>query len=413
MISRNKKGSVTVFLMVFFTGLLIAVMAFVTASKEKAVASSAQCLGNLYAGSVLAEYDRDLFERYSVLGFCGESEQIANRLRYYSGKAAKGKKYAKVQVCNVHLSDYSLSNEKLFRKQVVKAGLMVEGEKLLSYSKRKDKGEKKDGEVAYEEFSRQKDFGEIRNDAILGALPSKGTSNGFSPKRWAEALQKIGSPSDIAQGGKESFFINCYVDGYFRDFIHDKNMDDTFFKGEMEYILFGKPSDRKNRNRTKAAIVAVREVVNLAWLKRHPEKTAAVKAALSLLGAAEKPAEEAVLASWALFESENDYRLLMHGKPVPLEKTDDTWAVDLQSVLDNTAYNYIDTGNQEGLVYEDYIKTFMCLMSRETRMLRIMDLVQINMKYNYNGDFLLQDCHEGVSFNLKVNGRDHVIEDRY
>ena len=52
-------------------------------------------------------------------------------------------------------------------------------------------------------------------------------------------------------------------------------------------------------------------------------------------------------------------------------------------------------------------------LSPETRTLRIMDIVQINMKYRYYKDFNLMEYYTGTRFTLEVNGKDHEFEDTY
>ena len=37
-------------------------------------------------------------------------------------------------------------------------------------------------------------------------------------------------------------------------------------------------------------------------------------------------------------------------------------------------------------------------MNKETKLIRIMDLIQINMKGNYQEDFLISQCYWGVDF---------------
>ena len=414
MILNNKKGSVTIFLTMFFTGLIILILVFVGAARERALGSATENIGNLCAHSVLAEYDRDLFNRYGLLGFYGDSGFTEDRIKFYSEHAALGKNYVKGRVQDVHLQDYNLSNENVFLNQIRKTGKFLEAGKMKSFVFRnKNDDDYIDPELRYREFSDGKDFGEINNQAIIGSLPSKGSDYSFSLVAWGKKFKDMNSFKDLAKKGSDEFFMNKYIDGYFRYFIDDKKIGDTFFKGEIEYIIFGGMSDYKNRRRTKAAIVGVREAVNYAWLNQNPEKKAAVEAVVHTISPGNIPLEQSILASWALAESENDYRLLIHGKPVPIKKTEETWAVDLQSVMENRAYNMIDTGNEEGYRYEDYIKVFLYLTDSRKKLLRIMDLIQINMKYLYNGDFLLQDYNEGLEFNLKVNGKNHLIESCY
>ena len=52
-------------------------------------------------------------------------------------------------------------------------------------------------------------------------------------------------------------------------------------------------------------------------------------------------------------------------------------------------------------------------MSEETKLLRVMDLIQVNMKYSYYGSFLLKDYHTGLDYEITVNGEKHEFKDSY
>ena len=116
---------------------------------------------------------------------------------------------------------------------------------------------------------------------------------------------------------------------------------------------------------------------------------------------------------WALAEAENDMRLLEHGRKVPVYKTTDVWAIDIQSIIDNKESGYIDTDPGSGLNYQGYLQMFLFLEERALRMSRIMDLIQINMKYAYCDYFLMADYYTGLEFEMTVNGRRHDFSERF
>ena len=67
----------------------------------------------------------------------------------------------------------------------------------------------------------------------------------------------------------------------------------------------------------------------------------------------------------------------------------------------------------EGLSYDEYLMIMIMSLNDNVRLLRIMDLVQINMKYRYYRDFNLMEYYTGTRFTLEVNGKDHGFEDAY
>ena len=68
---------------------------------------------------------------------------------------------------------------------------------------------------------------------------------------------------------------------------------------------------------------------------------------------------------------------------------------------------------KEGLNYDEYLMVMILAMNENTRLLRIMDLVQINMKYRYYKDFNMMEYYIGTRFTIDANGRTHVFEDQY
>ena len=159
----------------------------------------------------------------------------------------------------------------------------------------------------------------------------------------------------------------------------------------------------------------MREVMNGLYIESNYEMKEKILAAATVLSAGYAPEEVALViaGAWALAESVNDYELLIRGKPVPVLKTEESWAVSLDNVINNKESGCIDTGNTEGDDYNDYIVYLLCLLDDNTKLLRIMDLIQINMRYNYRSDFLLSEHYSGLEYSLKANGELYEFKEKY
>ena len=135
-------------------------------------------------------------------------------------------------------------------------------------------------------------------------------------------------------------------------------------------------------------------------------------------------------------EAENDLRILEAGERVPLIKQDDNWAISLENVLaldfsgddanegngggeeagvpaDPLQSGFIRPQTIEGQNYEAYLKIFVAALPQETRVLRMMDLMQINLKYLYNESFLLADYYTGLHYTLRINGKAYEFTETY
>ena len=66
-----------------------------------------------------------------------------------------------------------------------------------------------------------------------------------------------------------------------------------------------------------------------------------------------------------------------------------------------------------GLNYDEYLMIMIASLNDNIRLLRIMDLIQINMKYRYYADFNMMEYYTGVRFTIEANGKDHEFEDAY
>ena len=67
----------------------------------------------------------------------------------------------------------------------------------------------------------------------------------------------------------------------------------------------------------------------------------------------------------------------------------------------------------DGLSYDEHLLIMILFMNKNTRLLRLMDIVQINMKYRYYRDFNMMEYFTGVRYAITADGRDYVFEDRY
>lgn len=402
---RSRKGSVTVFVCLFFLSMTAMLLAFIDASRKTAVNSSAEALCSLWAESVLAEYDLNLQKRYNIFGFYGYPKDVTEKLDYYAEGSFKDKKYIRYGGSSCSLYDYALTDVDIFSRQLVEAGKLAFTEKFIRPEK----------EVVRVEHAGEPDEETEARRNLFDDLPSAGSGKGYSASAVKDAVSGLTSLGDVVKAGSDSYFIEQYIFSYFKDAGDDKNLGETYFSQEIEYIICGRKSDRANQRSIRGKIVALREGTNFLCISRSPDMRARTMAAAELLtpGPAAAVTEKALMAAWALAESVNDYKLLIAGHSVPLVKTERLWATNLDSVIANKEEGCIFTGIDEGEDYSDYLRLFTYTMDSRVRALRIMDLIQINMRYLYYDSFLLREYNGGVRFSMKVNGVEHEVVKKY
>ena len=169
------------------------------------------------------------------------------------------------------------------------------------------------------------------------------------------------------------------------------------------------PSKENRKRRTDLALEAIRTGLNLTHIYSDPEKIRAIAAAAEVItpGPMGVLTQVAIAAAWAAAEAINDVKLLHKGLKVPIVKTAASWAIDLDSILegysgeDGCIRPQVNTGR----TYGDYLRILLYVKDDNILTARILDLIQINMRKNYDGKFLVQECATGVSVDADICGR--------
>lgn len=413
---NNKKGSVTVFLCIFFVTVISMIFAFIQFHKKGAISASVKSLESLWCQSLLGEYDINLMDEYGIYGYFGDKREMEMKVEFYAKESFKSKDYIKLEGVDVSYVDYSLGDVNIFKQQLVDVGKLISLGKLagiVDNNKASLEGEKEN--LKYDEAYNTQGKGVINNESVINSLPSKGSDSAFDLTDLKNTISNVNSVKDVVKLGSDSYFINTYIDEFFNDARNSDVKDNTYFVNEKEYLICGNKSDEDNLSGVKWRIVGIREVVNYIFLFKDPEKRGEATAMANIMtpGPEAIITEQLLLAAWALAESNNDYKILLNGGCIPAYKTPETWAVDLDSALNSNTSGYIDNHCEEGDTYEDYLNLFLFTMNENVKLLRVMDLIQINMRLNHYKDFSIAEYFTGVDVTVNVNGEEHNVSKSY
>ena len=339
--------------------------------------------------------------------FVSDEYTAEKKLAKYIAYTADSLEYVHIDEITVSLDDYSLLNGNNFVKSVNSSVLNLRMPKTASFC------------VSGENVTSITDISEnryIANQSILMSLPSNRTifSDGISDSLLS------------------SLSLEKYIFAFFKSNTVDRDLKETYFSNEIEYIISGKPDDKRSLESVRTKLVFHRNALNMAFLLKSKDKQAEALAAAELLtpGPAAELTKLAILETWAFLESENDVDLLLGGKRVPLNKTDLNWALSIENALSEfsgsesssdidqgdtskDSRRYIEPPVVSGLDYEGYLKILLAEIAENTKVLRIMDLIQINAKYLYSGSFLISDYYIGLDTEIKVNGKIHMLSKEY
>ncbi|MDR3365140.1 MAG: DUF5702 domain-containing protein [Clostridiales Family XIII bacterium] len=417
-----RRGSITVFLAVVFACFITVSAVLFAAAKSAAGRSMADASLQLAGRSVLSEYDTRLLSDYGLLAFRGDEARIEDAIGYYadaslapkdplyllfrSGGARTVAQNERCENISVNLKEYSLLDLDNFEAQIRSAALSNVAGNLLGG------GDGGNGGGAAESEGRT-----LRSSAVIASLPSNGFQGPLFPSLGD--LSDIPAMDDVMQEGTALFAASEYALSVFGSRV-DGAKEDHFFSNEIEYLIAGKHSDSANYNSIKLRLTAMRFALNNAALLADSRKTATITE-IALAAAAVsaetlyEPIYWGIVEAWASAETRNDILLLEHGEKVALIKTPAQWATQNPKEIWEgwTSDSPVYAANPSGQAYRDYLRIMLYILDRETKYLRMMDLMQINLKGTYRGDFLMREHYVGFRFSCTVDGDGYAYTEEY
>ena len=430
---RNKKGSSAVLLAILFLGFAICLAGAIGVSRRLVVSSECETFGRLWTKAVLSEYDVHLMEDYSMMAYFGNDDEVTDKLNAYLKYSAQNKLDASIKGANADLTGFELGDPSNFRKAMELGFPGSAAAELISGSGRTFRD--LDDENGYDEEGRV-----INDRVVLDTLPSHGMGGSVSSDVLTEKTKSTGDENGLVSmlkgAGAEVLMIEKRFDNHVTK-ADDKN---HLFVNEWEYIINGSPDDEENYIACRRILFIIRNALNLLAIYSDPEKVELIiTVAESITPGPLGIVTQAIIAeAWAALETEEDLKDLYDDGRVPVIKTPEQWKTGLGAVLDSTeVMEKLDdeskelleekkdelsglTGGittvaqfSEGLNYDEYLMIMIMSLNDNVRLLRIMDLVQINMKYRYYRDFNLMEYYTGTRFSIEVNGKNHEFEDVY
>lgn len=411
-IKTSKKGNLTVLLSMIFVSLVFMVFVFIKYSAHLATVSYANDVLELAGRAILSEYHSDLKNTYGIFAFEGFEKETKSDLEFYIDKSFNNKEKSKginmirpkLQELAVDFQDFALMDVENFREEIVSAYPYIKTKPAMGY-----------GKISYSK-------GELINERIKKELPSYclGTKGydltnpiKVTTEIWNKGLSTLTSET----------MMNEYILNMCNCNTENKSPVYTFFQNEIEYILYGYCKDEQNKAEFLKQFKTIRFTLNSAHIYADTEKRNKVlTAAETITPGPEAVVTAAILAElWAAMETSNDKELLIAGKGVALKKDTFSWAIDFQSVLDKFLQGssdsrdgkYIEPEKESDMGYKEYLKIFLCCQEDEVKLIRLMDLIQLNIQGNFDDSFRIKDCYLGLMYEAKINGQKYKYIQNY
>ncbi len=396
---ESKRGATTVFICMILSAILLVVAMFGEGAAGLVSRPYANAVLDLAGRSIISEYDRDLKSRYELFGFLMDDEIVEDKLYLYTGESlAKRKKSfsllsLEIREIKVDSSSFAMTNLDILENQIVgymKHQIVMDSLTILDQiSLRKDEEEVEIGDIE------KRPMRTLRNSKVIDGLPSrllKGSTGGL------RGIVDLPKPSELGKIAYKDLCLNRYIQKHFRHDLDDPDWDDTFFTNEIEYVIGGSLSDSSNRSIVYLSLLAFRTAINTSHIYLDENKMELVTAAAALVGAGvgTGASQAIIIGLWAGAEAAVDIDRLYKGEKLPLVKSSEDWHLSLDKALDGIIPENNDLPQSEqGLDYEDYLFLLLCFKSRESKLIRIMDLIQLNLQACMDKNFAMVKCRAG------------------
>lgn len=463
-----QQGQITVFFSMILALLLSVICTAVEAVRVEGLILQGESAMQMAEYSLLSSFQPDLLREYDLFFMDGAEETgtfssgrlesflgdtISYNLRPGKGIAAGNRgSFFNSSVASVELGNFCLTTDAQgyeFYKQAVQYEenrLGIDQLKKLMEDTAQGEERIKEGEgLTGEEADQQKTIDRLEEE-------NKDTENAFSQDDFSDEnplndmedckaggilalilgdrtvsgkqidLEKMPSKRELLTGsGKkesESFFGELQDRLLFGEYILEKfhhALSEETGAGlsyEVEYILIGKNSDKKNLEGVLNRLLLFREGVNYLYLHTDRKKVEEAEVlATALVGFTGLPPvitamRELLLLGWAYAESIMDLRNLMSGGTLALVKTSENWQISLENIGNLTKEKSRKREEKGGLTYEGYLRLLLGMKSGKTKIMAALDLIEtaLRQKEGMRG-FRIDCCFSKCSYQMTYEAK--------
>ena len=344
---------------------------------------------NLAGESLMSEFNREILEEYGLFMIQSDPEESARKLRYYMTPAVKPEGLSLTEA-RADGARFAIVDPEPVKQQIIaymkSGGLdMIAGSKSGS---RENRG-----------------YHNLNHGPTIVSLPSRELAEN-SILSLLDKRDQLKNISGAFTKGTEKYLLGSYVLGTFNDYRNPAS-ESHFFHNEVEYILCGKLTDEDNEKAMVKTIRTLRMPSNLAHIYSDPAKVSQLAAVSEAIapGPAGLAVQAALGGAWAWAESSND-------DSSASEDTGQNYGDDPEKLL-KSHRPVIRPSEDRGLTYEQYLRILLFLTDEPQIVMRILDLIQINMRKDYDGGFLICEQSTGITYGAGTGGRDFSYDKKY
>lgn len=228
---------------------------------------------------------------------------------------------------------------------------------------------------------------------------SKILTGGLSFNNWG--FQASGT---IVGDTIDDLLLNAYITEHMTNYTSKQFKVGQVLKYEQEYIITGEDEEEDSFYNIIIELLVLRVLMNCISVISDSEKSKkAEAAATSAVGwipvaGITKAVKYIILVYWAYCEAVVEVSALIHGKKVPVYTSKEDFKVQYSDLLSmNKEYvqkmvtNY-DCKSKLTLSYTQYLFLLMLFVSDINLVYRSLDLIQENLRYEYDENFRIKNC---------------------
>lgn len=451
--NMQANGSITVYLALVLTVLLSVLLTVIEAARTNAIRFQAECVTDMALQSALAEYHREILEQYDLFltdvsygtsengyglleahiwnylnenlsadeavtfgkpkDLLGMSAEEANVLRS-TGAADQNGEIMEKLAAEYILDRYGMDGLSDIGPEVQ----IVENKGLLKNTM-EQKRQQNERAIKAVDTTVEDSEGKKKKIPVNNPADHVNSRRGSAGILSMVTGGKTISDKNIRPEDYISHRTVCERDGYlqeqealsmaeelaFQEYLMEKcgNYLELKENGaldyQMEYLIGGKSSDKENLRFVVNRLLLLRETANFMYLMQDSAKQAEAEAMAAALAVVilfpelKDLIKLSILIAWSYAESVNDVRILLDGGKVPIFKDSGSWKLGLKSALKLDIPNSDQSGGQEGLSYQMYLRLFLAFVGKYDRNFRFMDVVEMDIRLTKGNEiFCLDHC---------------------
>lgn len=203
--------------------------------------------------------------------------------------------------------------------------------------------------------------------------------------------------------------IDDYIMTYFGSFVNEVESRSQYFRSEIEYIIAGTSYESTNRLVCESLIFAIRFVLNILHIMCDADKVDLANkignaiAGSITCGIGGPLYAVLVIAGWSICESMIDIKDLTEGRHVPFLKRKSDWKFHIDGLPGSILDDDLSSPSFFSMNYNDYLRLLLPFVGRETKLLRICDLIELNMTAFLNRRYSLAGMFTSIKVSITVD----------